>query len=489
MIEAFFSGLVQVLSWPCIGFMLIGMVAGFLVGILPGIGGATTLAIMLPFTYTMNPVTALAFLLGMHSVVATTGDITSILFGIPGEPASASVVLDGHALAKKGEAGRSLGAALFSSLVGAVLGALTILIAVPILIPLSMLIGSPEFLMLGILGISYISSLSGRSITKGLIMGGLGLLCSVVGVDPWTTTYRYTFGQIYLWEGFPLVPFIVGIFGIPEIVELAVRGTSIAETTTDVSKLRGVAEGVKDTFRYWKSTLRGSIIGVIVGIIPGMGGSVANWMAYGYEVQASRDKSRFGKGAIEGVLGPGAANNAKEGGALIPTLAFGIPGSGTMAILLGAFLILGLRPGPDMLTKHLDITFSMMWTLIIANIICVAVSLIFLKHLARLTQVRSSFIVPLVLLLIFIGSITANNSMGDLMITLFFGFLGCLMVLFNWPRPPLIIGVVLGEILEKNLFISISRYGVDWLARPGVIIIFLLIIGGFFYGARLGKKQ
>ncbi len=488
MIDAFFSGFVQVLSWPSFGFMLIGLAVGFAVGILPGLGSSVTLALMLPFIYTMTPVSAFAFLLGMLTVTNTTGDITSILFAIPGEPSSAAVVLDGHALAKRGEAGRALGAALFSSLVGAIFGAFTMLISVPILIPLCLSMGSPEFFMLTILGLSYIAALSGGSMTKGLIMGGLGLLISAVGTNPWTATYRYTFGQMYLWEGLPLIPLVVGLFGIPEVVELAVKGTSIA-ATTDVSRLGGVAEGVKDTFRYWKTTLRGSIIGTIVGIIPGMGGSVANWMAYGYEVQAARDKSRFGKGAIEGVLGPGAANNAKEGGALIPTLAFGVPGSGSMAILLGAFLILGLRPGPDMLTRHLDITFSMMWTIVIANVIVVAVSLIILKHLAKLTQVRSAIIIPFILLLIYIGSVTANNSFGDLLITLLFGCLGCLMALFNWPRAPLILGIVLGDIFEKNLYISIVRYGAYWLVRPGVILIFLLIMGGIFYGVVQKKKD
>lgn len=221
MIGVFFHSLVQVLSWPTFGYMQIGMAAGFVVGILPGLGGSVTLALMLPFIYTMTPVSAFAFLLGMHSVTATTGDITSILFAIPGEVASAAVILDGHAMAKKGKAGRALGAALFSSLVGAILGAFTILLAVPILIPLSLSIGSAEFLMLGILGLSYLAALSGGSLTKGLIMGGLGLLLSTVGTDPWTATYRYTFGQMYLWEELPLVPFVVGLFGIPEIVELA----------------------------------------------------------------------------------------------------------------------------------------------------------------------------------------------------------------------------------------------------------------------------
>ncbi|MBI2987831.1 MAG: tripartite tricarboxylate transporter permease [Deltaproteobacteria bacterium] len=486
MIDAFFSGLLQVLSWPAFGFMLVGIALGFVVGILPGLGGTTTLALMLPFIYDMSPVSAFAFLLGMNSVTATTGDITAVLFAVPGETSTAVTILDGHPMAKRGEAGRALGAALFSSLVGSLLGAFTLLVAIPILVPVALALGSPEMFMLGMLGISYLAVLSGGSMTRGLVMGGLGLLLATIGPDPWTATYRYTLGQVYLWEGMPLVPFIVGLFAIPEIVDLAVKGTAIAEAKS--GKLSGVMQGVKDTFRYWKVTVRASIIGIVIGIIPGVGGAAASWIAYAQAVQAAPDRSRFGKGAIEGVLAAGAVNNAKEGGSLIPTLAFGVPGSGGMAVLLGAFLILGINPGPDMLTKHLDVTFSMAWTIIIANVVTVALSFIFLNQLAKLTQVKSTTLIPFILLAVYLGSFATNNSIADLLTTLIFGTLGCLMVLFKWPRPPLVLGVVLGEIIEKNLFISIARYGLFWIARPGVIVLFLLIIGGILYGHTQNKK-
>jgi len=474
-LEAFYQGLLAIFHWPTFGYMLIGIFVGFWVGLLPGLGGGTTLALMLPFIYGMDPISGFAFLLGMHAVVATTGDITSILFGVPGEGVSAATVLDGYAMTKRGEAGRALGAALFSSLVGALVGALALAISIPVVRPVVLLFGSPELFMLAVLGITFIASLSGRAIVKGLLAGAVGLLFSMVGMDPQTGILRYTLGQLYLWEGINLTPAVIGIFAFPEIINLAIRGTAISEVPAD-NLSKGVMQGVKDTFTHWWLTVRCSLLGAWIGVLPGMGGGVAQWMAYGHAIQSSKDPSRFGKGAVEGVLAPGAANNSKEGGALIPTIAFGVPGSSSMAILLGGFLILGVVPGPDMLTKHLTVTTSMVWTLIVSNIITVAASLFFLNQLAKITYVRGALLIPFIVLLAFLGSYTTNNSIGDLFVTLFFGILGYFMVLYGWPRAPLVLGLVLGEIAENYLFISVSRYGASFLLRPIVILLLLLSI-------------
>jgi TctA family transporter len=283
---------------------------------------------------------------------------------------------------------------------------------------------------------------------------------------------------MYLWEGLDLVPVMVGIFAIPEIVNLAVRGTAIAGERPNERLQAGVLEGIKDTFRHFWLVVRCSAIGVAVGILPGAGGGVAQWMAYAHAVQSAadaKDREGFGKGDVRGVLGPGACNNSKEGGDLIPTVAFGVPGSGATAILLGAFIIMGLSPGPDMLTKHLSVTYSMVWTLVIANITTVALCLMALNHLAKLTHIRGGLIIPFILLLIFIGSYTANKSIADLLVTSGCGLFGYFMMRFGWPRAPLVLGFVLGKLAETYLFISIARYGFTWLARPAVIVLFLII--------------
>ena len=484
MVQAFIGGLLQVFSATTFTLMMLGIVIGFAVGILPGLGGPVTLALMLPFIFKMEAVEAFAFLLGMAAVTATTGDITSILFGIPGEAITASTIVDGHPMAKKGEAGRALGAALMSSLLGAVFGAFALALAIPVIRPLVLSIGSPEFFMLAILGVTFLASLSGGSVMKGLTAAAIGLLLATVGLDPISGIERYTFGNLYLWDGLPLVSATLGLFAIPEIIDLAVKGTSIAETS--VGKIGGVMEGVKDTFRHWKLVLRCSAIGTYIGIIPGMGGGVSQWVAYAHALQTSPDKERFGKGAVEGVLGPGAANNSNLGGGLVPTIAFGVPGNVTMAILLGAFIIQGLVPGPPMLIPesqggHLTLTFSFVWIIVIANIITVAACFLFLKQLVRITEVRGSLIIPFVLLLVYLGGFATKNAFEDLVVVLLFGAMGWVMVQLDWSRPPLLLGLVLGPLAEDRLFLSMDNYGISWLWFPSVLVLFAVILAGIFY--------
>ena len=482
MVDALIESLFLILQWKTFTLMLIGMGLGFAVGLLPGIGGGATLALMMPFIFKMTPVEAFAFLLGMHSVVATTGDITSILFGVPGEGACAATVVDGHPMAKRGEAGRALGAALMSSLVGALIGAAVLAVSIPIVRPLVLSFGAPELFMVTMMGIACITSLSGlgaRGQLRGFSMGLLGLLLSTIGTERQSGLLRFDMGFTYLWEGINLVPFMVGIFAIPEIVNLAIRGTAIAGEHAEEKLGGGVLEGAKDTFRHFGLVVRCSVIGVLVGILPGAGGGVAQWLAYAHSVQSARDakdRENFGKGDVRGVLGPGACNNSKEGGDLIPTVAFGVPGSGATAILLAAFIIMGLAPGPDMLTKHLSVTYSMVWTLAIANIITVGICFLTLNHLAKLTHIRGGLIIPFVLLLVFLGSYTANNSIADLLVTSGCGLFGYFMLRFDWPRAPLVLGFVLGKLAETYLFISIARYDFNWLFRPRVIVLLLLIL-------------
>lgn len=482
------EGLRQVLSWPAFGYLLLGNAIGFVVGMLPGLGGPVTMALMLGFAFQlkMDAVQAFSFLLGMMSVTATTGDITSILFGIPGEGSTASTIVEGHPMAKQGRAGRALGASLMSSLIGAVMGAGAIAVAIPIVTPIVLSLGTPEFFMLTVAGVTFVGALSGGSVVKGLAAGGIGFLFSLVGLDMQTATERYTFGFIYLWgggetggAGLGLVPATVGLFAIPEIIDLAAKGGSIAQA--NVGRLGGVLEGAKDAFRHWWLVVRCSALGTYIGVIPGMGGPVSQWVAYALAMRSSGNQDRVGTGVVEGVVGPGAANNSTLGGALIPTVAFGIPGNVTTAILLGAFLILGLRPGTDMLTKDLHVTFSLIWVLVVSNVVTVAVCFLFLNRLARLTQIRGSLLIPVLLLFIYLGSYTHTNSFGDILVTLFFGALGWLMMAFDWSRPALLLGLVLGRLADNYLWISYSRYEFEFLLRPGVLIIMGVILASILY--------
>lgn len=482
--QAFVDGLWQIFALKAFLLQLFGIGIGFLVGILPGIGGPVTLALMLPFIYKMNSIEAFSFLLGMAAVTATTGDITSILFGIPGEAITASVIVDGHPMAKKGEAGRALGAALMSSFVGAVFGAFCLAIAVPLVRPLVLSVQSPQYFMFSILGIAFLASLTTGAVVKGLAAAALGLLFATVGLDPISGIERYTFGTLYLWDGIRLVPATLGLFAIPEVIDMAVQGTSIAQA--QVGRIGGVLQGVKDTFVHWSLVLRCSAIGAYIGVLPGMGASVSQWVSYAHAVQSSKNQERFGKGAVEGVLGPSAANHSTLGGALVPTVAFGVPGSVVMAILLGAFIIQGLVPGPAMLTPesqggHLSLTFSFVWLIVVSNIITVSVCFLFLDKIARITQIRASLVIPFVLLLIYIGAFAENNEFGDVIVTLIFGILGWVMVELDWSRPPLLLGLVLGKLAERSLFLAVDNYGMSWLTFPSILALFAIILVGTFY--------
>jgi TctA family transporter len=365
-----------------------------------------------------------------------------------------------------------------SSLIGAIFGGVVLVLAVPLVRPLVLSLGAAGMFMMGMLGITFIATLSGGDMLKGLIAGGLGLLLAMAGLDSYTATPRYTFGLYYLWDGVPLVPVTIGLFAIPEVIDLAVKGGSIAQISS--TKIGGVVEGIKDTFRHWLLVIRCSAIGALVGIMPGMGSGVGQFLAYAHAVQSSKDKERFGKGAIEGVIGPGAANNSKEGGSLIPTVAFGVPGGLHSALLLGAFTILGLTPGLAMLRpeQNLSLTYSLVWTIIIANFITVPLCFLFLKQLVYLTEVRGSILIPILLMLIYIGGFV-TNTFGDMVMVLLFGVLGWLMVTFGWLRPPLLIGLVLGDLVEKNLFIAVDAYGgFGWLTRPIVLVLLAITLAG-----------
>lgn len=472
------DGLTQVFQPVPLMLMLLGVLIGFVVGILPGLGGAVTLALMLPFTFDMQPVEAFAFLLGMWVVTSTTGDITSVLFGVPGEATSAATVLDGHPMTKRGEGGRALGAVLLSSALGAVFGALVLALSVPIIRPVVLAFGPPEFFALTVLGLTFVVALSGRRLLRGFVMASLGLLVALVGLDPQEGVPRYTFDLLYLWDGIGIVPLVVGLFGGAEVLQIMLSRRSIAraDNADADASLAGVGQGVRDVFRHWALVIRSSAIGTGVGIVPGLGGTVAQFMAYGAAQQSSKNPEMFGKGSVEGVIAAGAVNNAKDSGSLIPTIGFGIPGGAGSAVLLSAFLIVGLNPGQEMLTTSLDVTFSMIWVTVLANAVAVVGSFLLLKPLTRLTFVSGPLLVPFLLLVLTLGAYTSNNSFADVLVMVGAAAVGVVCIRYDWPRVPFLLAVVLGSLAERYLFLSHSLFGWTWLTRPIVLVIGLAMV-------------
>ena len=449
-------------------YLMAGCMMGLVLGIVPGIGGLAGTAMLLPFTFGMDPYSAFALLLGLGATTATGDPIPAILFGVPGGAASAATVLDGFPMAKRGEAGRALSAAYMSSMMGGIFGAMLLAVSIPILRPVMLYLGSPELLAFSVLGISMVAVLSGSAPLRGVAAGCLGIMIAMIGSDPQTGTLRWTMDSLYLWDGLPLTPVLLGLFALPELCDLLIARTTISKEIDKDNIYKGQWQGVMDCFDNWWLIVRCSWIGGGIGSIPGISASVVDWLAYGHALKTEKGASlTFGKGDVRGVIASESSNNAKEGGALVPTVAFGVPGSATMAILLGAFLIHGLVPGPDMLHKNLDITYAMVWSVALANILGAGACYAFSPQFARLATLRYTLILPAVLSIVYIGAFEASRSWGDLFALLIFGVFGWLMKQFKWPRPPLVLGLVLGNSIERYMFISIERYGFSWLCASG----------------------
>ena len=430
--EAFFQALTVLLTPSHLVYLVGGVTLGLCVGILPGLGGIVGMTILLPVIYGMDIHNAFALLIGMVAVIPTSDTFPSVMMGIPGSSASQATIMDGYPLAKKGEAARALGAAFTASLIGGIFGAFVLSLIIPIARPLVLAFGSPELFMLAVLGMSMVGLLSGNQPIKGIIGAGIGLMLGAIGDAPAIAEYRYTFGFDYLMDGISLVIVGLGLFAFPEIIDLLIKGRPIAEKA---ELGRGWFDGLKDTLRHKWIVLRCATIGVIIGFIPGLGGSVVDWIAYGHIIQTSKDRERFGKGDIRGVIAPESANNAKEGGGLIPTFLFGIPGSGSMAVFLGALLILGIQSGPSMLTENVDLIYTAIWSLALANIFGAGLALMLAKPITKLTIVPFRYLAPFMILIITFAAYQASYSWGDLIALLLVGILGWLMKQFGWPRP------------------------------------------------------
>ena len=461
-------------------FVVLGTFFGLIIGVIPGIGGLVGLALLLPFTFSMDPYTALAFLVGVQSVTTTSDTIPAVLFGVPGTVGSAATILDGHPMARRGEASRAFGAAFTASVCGGLFGALVLAISIPILRPFILAVGTPELLAICLLGLTLVVSLSRGAMAKGLIAAAVGLLLSTIGDEPQTGEMRWSFDLAYLWDGLPLVPLALGLFAVPEIIDLGASRGSIAGDKIRDERWQQL-QGVRDVIKNWWLVLRCSSIGTLLGAIPGVGASVIDWVAYGYAARTVKGASKtFGKGDVRGVIASESSNNAKEGGALVPTVAFGVPGSASMALLLGAFLIHGIAPGPNMLDQHLDVTFTLIWTVAIANIVGAGACFLFAGQFARVATVRAGILVPLVFGIMLVGAFQGGRDYGDLVVLVLFGALGWIMKQKGWPRPPLILAFVLGGLVENYLFISHFRYGLEWMLRPVPIIviaaIFLMLV-------------
>lgn len=487
--DALLRGLVVTFSGPVLGGIALGVLLGIVFGAIPGLTATLGIALLLPFIYGLAPVTAFAILLSIVSAVHTSNTFPAFFFNVPGSPSASATILDGYPMAKNGQAAEGLTAAFLVSALGGIVGAAVLLAFLPLLQPLVLMFASPERFMLVVVGLVMISFLSGPRPTRGFLAAALGLWLGTIGLDPQLGIPRYTLGQDYLLDGLSLVPLVMGLFALPEVVALALRGQIAEKATMEVGA--GFMTGVKETFRHWLLVLQSSVIGVIAGAIPGIGGTAAAFYAYGAAVRAAKEEERegFGRGDIRGVIAPESANNASAGGELIPTLAFGVPGGATSAMLLAAFLVLGITPGPSMLNEHLWISFGMVFILVLSNLLATALCICMTRRAARIAWVRGTLIIPVIMLFVLFGAYAAYPDPGTLVFTLLFGILGYAMMRADWPRVPLLLGFILGPLSENFLFISIASFGPRFLVRPITLTLLLIIAGTLLYGFLRRRKK
>lgn len=482
-----------------LGYLLLGVVMGLCVGVFPGLGGIAGLSLLLPFMFGLDPVAGLALMVGMVAVVPTSDTFASVLMGIPGSSASQATVLDGFPLAKKGQASRALSAAFASSLFGGIVGALFLTAFILVARPVVLEFRTPELLMVTLFGLSMVGVLAGRTPLKGIAAAGLGMMVGTIGEGDSAGALRMsTYDIPYLVDGFKLVIVGLGIFAIPEIVALLRQDKAISERAIIGG---GWLIGVRDWFANIWLSVRCSLIGVIVGCIPGLGGSVVDWIAYGHTVQSTKDRSGFGSGEIRGVIGPESSNNAKEGGGFVPTLLFGIPGSGSMAIFIGAVALLGsgnIEVGPSMLKTNLDITYAVVWLLALANVLGTLISIFASGSIARLTLIPFNLLAPFLFMIIAFAAFQSGQDIMDLLALFVIGLLGIMMRRFDWSRPAFLIGFVLSNPAEayanQAVQIASSRFragienGLEYIFSPITIVLVILTIVSVIFGLRQAKN-
>lgn len=453
-LDALLLAVTQLVQPISLMLLVVGIIVGLVIGILPGLGPPIAIALALPFTFYLDPVPSMILLLGIYSAAIYGGSISAIAVGIPGTGAAIATVEDGHKMFKNGRGGEALGWSLTGSIFGGLVSVVCLALITPLLAELAVKFGPREYLAISVFGLVVVVRVAGESLAKGLLIGALGIFLTTWGLDELNGTERYTFGSYHLYEGLPLVPFLVGLFAMSEVLigaERALKKIEFDQTSLTVKLPSFKALGkMKDVL------LRSSFIGTIIGIIPGEGAAVGAFFAYSEAKRRSKNPEKYGTGIPEGIVAPETANNATVGGALVPTLTLGVPGSPAAAVLLGALLIQGLSPGPKLFTERPDLMYSIFIGLFVINILMMFIGLIAIRFAARLIMVPTTVIVPTVMLLSFVGIYSVSNSFFNVGVLLGAGILGYVVRKLGYSIAPLSIGFVLGPILENSLRQSLT---------------------------------
>jgi len=482
MLPEFLSAAASALTDPrLLGMSALGTLLGILLGCLPGISSTMALAILLPVTYAMNPVAAMMFLMAVFSASVFGGSISAILVNIPGTPGAIVTQLEGYAMTRVGKAGEALTTSLLSSTVGGIVGLTILMLVAPLVAGAAMQFRSPEFAMATVFGLTMLAYSTPGSTFRGVLSGAVGVLCGLVGFDVVTDVTRFDFGTSALQSGIGLVPLTVGLFGLAEVLRGVESG---AARTGDVPALGMVAPSFRKLKRLWKTVLRGSALGAIIGAIPAAGSAIAVAVSYAQEQRLSKRSDEFGTGVPEGLAGPEAANNACVGGALVPMMTLGIPGDTMTAVLMGALLIHGLRPGPLLFAERPDFVAGVYVALLFALILTFVFGFFLIRFFVRLMQTPSHILLVMIALLCIVGSFAVRNNIVDVYVMISFGVIGYVMNRLEIPVAPLAFGLILGPILEENLRRSLIISDGSWMVfveRPIALTMLLLSIGALVY--------
>ncbi|MBS4024491.1 MAG: tripartite tricarboxylate transporter permease [Clostridia bacterium] len=478
MYESALDSLITLFTWPGPLYLVLGSLIGILFGILPGLGGPQVVALLLPLTIGMDASHAIILLIGAMAATAFGGSIPAILINTPGTATNAATCLDGFPLARQGKAGMAIATAGISSALGAIFGAIVLTLILPMGRQIVLAMSFAEYFMMAVMGIAVIVLVSRGSIWKGIIAGLVGFMLSSVGYDPVTGIVRYTFGVNYLYEGVKLMPVLIGLFAIAESIELFIEKGKITKGEVGGNPFRNYFGGIKDGFKAVFSNLslliRSSFVGVVIGVIPGVGGAVANFMAYVQAQQTCKNNENFGKGDIRGVIAPESANNSKDGGALVPTLIFGIPGSIEMAVLLGALTIHGITPGPQLMLNNPSLILILIYTLVIGNIFVSTVGVLAAPLLFRVTTIPTTYVAATVFTIAIIGAYATDGIYYDAIVTVIFGIVGFTMKKLGFSRIALVIALMLGQLAQKSFHQALIVGGPSiFFTRPISLILFI----------------
>jgi TctA family transporter len=478
------QGFLNLLEFKIFLAMLIGVSIGTFTAVAPqGLGMPLVYAIALPVVIRWEPLTGIALLIGASSVSAICAAYLPILFGIPGGSGSQATVLDGYPMGKRGEGRRALGASFMAGGLGCLIGTFTLAAAIPAARPIIYLMGSPELFVVMLWGLSMVAVLAGRRPVKGLIAAAFGLLLATCGQQAQSGIMRFVFDQPYLLDGLSISIIALALFGVPSALDLALTKLGVEQQPVP---LRGsLWDGARDALREWWLVLRCSFVGVWVGIVPGLGSQVVDWLAYGHAAQSVKGgRETFGTGDVRGVIAPESANDAKDGGDLVTTLILGFPQGVVTALFIVALLAWGYLPGPELVKKNPEIIYSIVWLQGISGIVGTLIGFALAAQLAKLAEVRYTFMVPVMFIFILMGAFSVTRDPADLIAVVAFGLLGYFMRRHGYPRPAMILGLVLGDLMERYLYRSVASYGYSWLGRPAVIALLLLAAASLFFTVR-----